>query len=46
MGEIKSVFVQRITTIIAFGKGIEKRKVQRSKGIFIMHNIIEDEEVS
>lgn len=44
MGEVKSVFVQTITTIIAFGKGIEKRKVQRSKGIFIMH-IIEEEEV-
>ena len=45
MGEVNSVFVQRITVIIAFGKGIQKRKVQRSKGILIMHNIIEEEEV-
>ena len=45
MGEVKSLFVQRTILIIPFGEVIQKRKMQRSKGILIIYNFIKKEAV-
>lgn len=45
MGEVKSFFVQRTILIIPFGEVIQKRKMQRSKGILIMYNFNKKEAV-